>query len=302
MATVTKRSLHIGVDTTTEAQLVGFDARSAPSCEDNAKFMERIATANGFTPKLLVGQDATARKITAEITSAASALPENALFLLTFAGHGTQMKSRNKECGKPELFGHDQAWGAFDRPLLDDELRRICWPEFKTGNRVFVIIDACHSGTFIEYALLKLWRLFGFDSKRYSGGIPPAYTRKIIARNRELYRKIEEDLPPCRDVVAKIHALAACDDVTKTPHPVGFSDVIRKVWDNGSFTGSYESFWTAINAEAVSRGLKPQRCCVTDTAFWATDLFQLVPHLPLPTTPTPPPLPRPAHDPASPPP
>ena len=85
---------------------------------------------------------------------------EGDLFLLTYSGHGGQIP--RPPDGRPaNLYdvestdSLDETWCLHDAQLLDDELNHL-YRQFRTGVRILLIQDACHSGfsDFDDRALL----------------------------------------------------------------------------------------------------------------------------------------------------
>jgi len=106
--------------------------------------MEQIAEGKGFqTRDLLLGSDATYARVTTKILSAAAQLEAGDIFLFTFAGHGFQVVDVGTGQDEPDFL--DEALLLFDVELLDDVLRKNCWPRFKAGVRVLMVADSCHS-------------------------------------------------------------------------------------------------------------------------------------------------------------
>jgi metacaspase-1 len=107
--------------------------------------MRALAKKQGFNPSpILLSARATADAVTAALTSAAQQLTKGDILLLTYSGHGGQVRDTNgDETDKDRM---DETWVLFDRQLVDDELYDL-WGKFKSGVRILVLSDSCHSGT-----------------------------------------------------------------------------------------------------------------------------------------------------------
>ena len=138
-------SLHVGINQVSSA-FPG--ARKLTGPENDAREMEKIAQAKGFKQRdLLLGSDATYARVTTKIRSAATQLEAGDIFLFTFAGHGFQEANTGFDPDDPDNEdGLDETILLFDVELFDDVLRRDLWPCFKSGVRVLMIADCCHSG------------------------------------------------------------------------------------------------------------------------------------------------------------
>lgn len=86
------------------------------------------------------GPNATRARVIAELEAAAAALPTDALFVLSFAGHGSQLEDTLID----EADGLDEAWCLYDGPLLDDELG-VLLDRFAKRAHVAVVSDCCYS-------------------------------------------------------------------------------------------------------------------------------------------------------------
>lgn len=247
--------------------------------------MAQIARYYKFSDvRVLTGPSATSTTVLDEIRSAAWDLPAGSYFLLTFAGLGTQEKNKDAE-RPPEQ--NDQTWCLYDRELLDDELRLTCWPLFRPGTRVLVIIDACHSGTSISLKrLLRAKRTTPRQAALRQVGqareLPPLVSLLTGWCNRGLYKTIRQALaatpesPPSRSVLS----IAACGDGDTTPdgYPNGmFTGAVAAAWDEERFVGSHEDFFRAASLAAAEYGGIPRLCCreLVDQGFLAAPAFKI---------------------------
>ena len=112
-------------------------------CENDARTMSTIASAEGFTPAHLLTRDATTENVLGAIADAARRLEPGDFFLLTYAGHGGQVPNRGAD---PEEDQQDETWVLWDRMLLDDELHA-AFGAFDAGVNLVLLSDSCHSGT-----------------------------------------------------------------------------------------------------------------------------------------------------------
>ena len=88
-------SLHIGLNSVDPDQYEGWDGQLT-ACEADAKDMKALAKAQGFgTSAMLLSKDATSAAVMAGISHAAKTLKSGDMFLLTYSGHGGQVKDTN---------------------------------------------------------------------------------------------------------------------------------------------------------------------------------------------------------------
>jgi caspase domain-containing protein len=139
-------SLHVGINELSSA-FPGAGPLTGP--ENDAREMEKIAVAKGFFPHdLLLGCEATYARVTTKIRTAACNLEAGDIFLFTFAGHGFQKPNQGFDPDDPDTTqdGRDETIVLFDVELIDDVLRKDLWPCFRSGVRILMIADCCHSG------------------------------------------------------------------------------------------------------------------------------------------------------------
>src|SRR6185503_10044779 len=138
------KSIHIGVNQLDPAHY-GFDGKLR-ACENDAKSMRTIASSLGYESTLLLTDEATSTNVMKALSTAAEDLNAGDILLLTYAGHGSQVPDVNGD----EDDRLDETWCLYDRMLLDDELYRL-WSQFKSGVRIVMVSDSCHSGTMARF-------------------------------------------------------------------------------------------------------------------------------------------------------
>lgn len=121
------------------------------ACENDAKAIANIAKTMGFSGKTLLTKDASSSAVLAGLYEAANTLESGDMLVVGYSGHGSQIGDVTSE----EDDGLDETWCLYDRMLIDDELYAM-WAKFKTGVRIFVLSDSCHSGTVTKRLELNL--------------------------------------------------------------------------------------------------------------------------------------------------
>lgn len=233
-------ALTIGLNSVDPAQYTSWKGTlHAP--EKDATAMTRLAERAGFTMlDTLLGPRATSEAVLTCLQTAAARLEEDDLFLLTYAGHGSQMPDMN---GDEEEDGQDETWCLFDRELVDDELCEQL-ATFRAGVRVLVLVDSCHSGSSLFLAPSP-------EAKRLRDRLmPEGVAADVMKAHRAMYEKIltapavaKDELPP------SVVLIAACQDNQlareDTRHGV-FTGRLLKVWNDGAFNGSLRDFFNAV--------------------------------------------------------
>ena len=115
--TVKGISLNIGLNNVDPNHYGGWNGQLA-GCENDANDMANIAATAGLDVTKLLTQEATVENVTKRVQSAAHVLEPSDYFLLTYSGHGGQLRDENKD----EEDFLDETWCLYDRQFVDDEL------------------------------------------------------------------------------------------------------------------------------------------------------------------------------------
>lgn len=232
-------SLHIGLNKVDPKHYGG--PQTLAGCENDAKAMEKLAKAQGFTPLRLLSKNATSTAVMDAITKASSELAAGDAFFITYAGHGGQVPDTNGD----EEDKWDETWCLYDRELVDDELAA-AWSKFAAGVRIVMLSDSCHSGTVNRLANRPGTPSVGKKGKRYRL-LPPDVNMRTYRHNKALYDGIQEKFRAGDKVKIKASVLliSGCQDnqLSQDGDKNGlFTETMLEVWDSGSFSGGYVSF------------------------------------------------------------
>jgi len=245
---MTGYSLHIGLNRVDPGQYNGWDGR-LQSAETDAIDMQAIADAQGFRSLSLRGAEATAEKSLTCIREAAATAKRGDTFLITYAGHGSQLPNLDDD---DEASGKDSTWVLYDRMLVDDELFA-AWNEFSDGVKIYVVSDSCHSGTvtrmlpasFLENSALKARGRLATSQSIWVRCMPTDVWEPYMAATatRKLYAQIKKSVARTRtSKQASVALLAACQDdqvAGDLPSNGVFTDALKTAWNRGRFSGSY---------------------------------------------------------------
>lgn len=236
-------SLHIGVNDVDSRHYGGWSS-PLKACENDARDMFELARAQGFDSRLLLAADATRGAVTGAIEEAAAALDTGDIFLLTYAGHGGQLKDMDGD----EEDQKDETWVLYDGQLLDDELY-VLWAGFKPRVRVLMLSDSCHSGSVAKGGGADE------DDDDDDDEAPARFMPRGVAvatfkKNYEFYDNIQFSLPDPRPPIrATVRLISGCQDDQKSRERDGngdFTRALKALWAGGEFTGSYDEFYAAI--------------------------------------------------------
>lgn len=270
MATAVAKALglHIGLNSVDPKAYEGWDG-PLEACENDARDLAAVAKAQGIEPTTLLTKKATRGAVLRGIRTAAKALKSGDLFVLSYSGHGGQVRDASGD----EADKKDETWCLFDGQLIDDELYYEL-AQFKAGVRILVLSDSCHSGTVTRErvdAPPPGWRV---------KLLPPAIADRVYRAHAEFYDRLQRDLMQrtggratdpdaalaqvavsarLASIAARFGAacilLAGCQDNQSSldgEHNGAFTEQLLKVWDHGAFKGNYTSFLARIKARMPS--------------------------------------------------
>jgi len=244
-------SLHIGLNHVDPEHYNGWDGELR-ACENDALDMRAIAVECGYKPKTLLSNEATSSAVVKALAQAARRLTSGDIFLLTYAGHGSQVPDVNGD----EDDGLDETWLLFDRMLSDDELYT-AWARFKPGVRIVMVSDSCHSGTMARDPVYRglgenpsLMAEYGCKTLPKYRVLPDDIAQATYELHQDLYDAIAWS---CVDgdratIAASVVMLAACQDSqTAADGAVNgkFTEKLKEVWGDG-YQGTYYTFLKAI--------------------------------------------------------
>jgi len=132
------------------AVVVGVENGYAGYCAGatiDAEMWTMQAVAEGYETVTLLDEDATADAIEAAMLAAIAAADPSGRVFFAYSGHGGQQPDSNGD----EADGLDELICAYDRGLTDDRYGEILQTA-QAGERVFAVLDSCHSGTMLRRA------------------------------------------------------------------------------------------------------------------------------------------------------
>jgi metacaspase-1 len=246
-------SIHLGLNAVNTAAYGGW---SGPlrGCESDARAMQVIADAQGFTSRLLLGADATRHNLLEAMERDAEDLAADDLLLLTYSGHGASLPDR----GGDEPDQRDEVWCLHDGLLVDDEIHhQLC--RFAAGVRVLVVSDSCFSGSVTrDDRTTPRTAPVRRPAALRNGSAAAPDRRAPAAQVRAVWRANAAEYAARKAAVAATHAvkpaagiilLAACED-RQTAHDGElhglFTAALLATWNNGAFVGDHDAFLAAI--------------------------------------------------------
>jgi hypothetical protein len=199
-------------------------------CENDVDNVADMLRPLRYQIETLKTSEATAENILNALNAAASQLVNGDIFVFHFSGHGGQQPSLNGD----ELDGQDETLVAYDREIVDDELDQI-WLKMKPGVRIVMLSDSCNSGT--NY---RRRGTFG----RPSPFIP--ITKPAIRQNMK---------------AQLIHMGGCRDGFSSMGYQEGgaFTIAVCECWQNGSFQGNYNDFYSKVFKKLEQDSNTPQQ-------------------------------------------
>jgi hypothetical protein len=227
------------------------------------------------------------------------------IYVLSYSGHGGQIPDVSHD----EADKQDETWCLYDGELIDDELY-LELARFKSGVRVLVLSDSCHSGTVTRE----------FRPPSPSGGgqsrlMPAEVGLRTYQTHKKFYdnlqkqvadqarkgsgrARIDPDVALAHVAVShrldRISAkmsptvilLSGCQDNQTSSDGSRnglFTEQLLKVWKHGAFRGNYSQFLAAIKAKMPSDQTPNLYVLGKSGAFVRQRPFQVDPAAPLAT-------------------
>jgi metacaspase-1 len=251
-------SINIGLNHVDPAKYEGWDG-ALSGCINDANAMRALAKRQGFSSLRLIDVEATRAAVIRAVAEAAKALDPGNTLLLTYSGHGSHVPDKNND----ETDGRDETWVLYDGMLIDDELFQL-WGSFKTGVRIIMISDSCHSGTVLRVREFREAlathvpvgvKAKGLDMQSSMGVrlMPPQLAESVYDAHPEIYeaaqfRAFRGDRA---EIGASVILLSGCQDhqLSADMNQGGlFTLTMLDVWKNGNFNGGYRDFVKQIRS------------------------------------------------------
>lgn len=259
------QALHIGLNEVSGVHYAGWSGPLA-ACEFDAHDMAAISKAQGMKGSLLITRKATRTNVLAAIRTAAKTLRSGDLFFMSFSGHGGQVPDVSGE--EPDKL--DETWCLFDGQLIDDELYYEL-SRFKSGVRILVLSDSCHSGT-----VVRAPRPVPGTPEQRPRIMPRAVGLRVYAEHKAFYDKLQNEVAKAaggrvedpdtalanvtvsgrltaivKQFQPAVILISGCQDNQFSMdgnHNGAFTEQLLSTWNNGGFKGSYASFHARVRA------------------------------------------------------
>ena len=256
--------LHIGLNLVDPAHYAGWDGQLA-ACELDAKDIAAIAKKSRIKSTVLLTEQGTRAKVLAALREAAKQLKRGDFFLLSYSGHGGQVRDVTGD-EDDEL---DETWCLYDGELIDDELY-VELSRFAAGVRVLVLSDSCHSGTATRARPQPPPP--GMRSKM----MPPRVAEETYRQNKKFYDDLQKavareaggSMPDPDTMLALVDTDPRVVKIVKNFKPSvilisgcqdnqtsldgsrngAFTGQLRKVWKQGAFKDDHVKFHAQIVA------------------------------------------------------
>lgn len=275
MAFSNRLSLHIGVNRVDRTRYTGTKHSVLCGCENDARSMADVATANCFTVlDLLVNERATFNRVADYLEYVVNELDAGDAFLFTFSGHGASLVYSSLYANGAEdsdmLDERDEGFVLYDLVMKDNYLNTYL-RRFKPGVRVILVADCCHSRTIHS---------FGSNSDEHNPPDDSSAERcrknrwmklekgsQTSMRQKELYKLYDNHYSKVglrlnnQNIQADMVLLSACDDnqmAADGPDHGAFTKAILEVLRSGAngdgmpFIGSYKQFVDVIKMKTGS--------------------------------------------------
>jgi hypothetical protein len=227
--TVQAKSLHVGINAVNPSNYGGWDGKLR-ACENDAKSLEAVCSIFGYSTKVLLTGEATAENILDNIYAIAKILNPGDIFIFTTSSHGGLVPD---PWGK---YGNTPTMISYNRQIISHEFYK-AWGMFKSGVRIFMISDSCHSG--------HLARLDGPPPTMWSDKLCPKEVQEYINEKEVYYIRhvVSQGVPP--EPVAGIIQYGACQDdqvAYDGMYNSLFTEKLLRAWQTDGFKNYKELF------------------------------------------------------------
>jgi metacaspase-1 len=244
-------SLHIGLNSVDPKHYAGWSG-PLTACEADADDMTSIAKLKRFSSHQLLTERATRSAVSAALGQFAKDLNEGDTLFLSYSGHGGQVPDLNDD----EPDGQDETWCLYDGELLDDEIYALLG-NFKTGVRILVLSDSCHSGSVLKTSFTSALRTSGamtfmnFGKQVATREMPADVALNVYRKNKEFYDRLQtpELKNAQKSVKASALLISGCQDNQLSSDGTFnglFTGMLLRVWKRGDFKGNYHALHKAI--------------------------------------------------------
>lgn len=280
-------ALHVGLNRVDRGHY-GTGLVDLDFCVNDSEAMRDIAKARGFdTQTHLTDAAATRDAVIAACGEAAKALKAGDTFMLTYAGHGGQVKDFNgDEATGPDRDLLDETLCLYDGQMIDDELYKI-WSDFAEGVRVLAVFDCCHAGSMLRAGPGRAATAAPVTGKARM--MTPGVAAQVFRANEAFYRGLPSsalgpDLAtPYHElsfpVAASVLQLSACQSNQTAQEDLGnglFTAAILATLTDPAAQSGYRNFrdrcaarmpaWQSPNFWTVGR---PDAAFAASRVFWA---------------------------------
>jgi hypothetical protein len=232
------------------------------ACEADATDMATVLKTRGFQVATLLTKQATRDTVLQHLTEIAALAKPDDIFIFTNSSHGGQLPDQGGE----EDDGRDETICMYDGQIVDDELYAV-FGKYAPGVRVLMLSDSCHSGTIARDAPGERQTRESPDERR-PRRMPLEVQARTYYAHQRMYDTVLRDPANrrARDATrASILLISGCMDNQSSSDGAFnglFTGTLLRVWNGGTFRGSYKRLWKKITA------LMPED--QSPNFFWAT--------------------------------
>ncbi len=202
-------ALHIGINKVDPSYYKNFIPPLAGCVNDMERMAELAASLQFEEVAKLANLQATKEAIEDAIGKMAGMAMPDDLVLITYAGHGAPIPDLDGD----EADTYDEAWVTANGFLLDDTLNQ-WFTTFKSGVRILLVSDSCHSGTMaraLRGSSMRIQQRYQDQTLRY---VSLDLVEQVLAANASSLNALLNTRKHTRSIkpMAAVKLLAACQD------------------------------------------------------------------------------------------
>lgn len=240
-------SIHLGVSQTLDRR------REKVEKSDTAAWqMAELACQAGYdSVQVLRGQEATLDAVHTALTRLSSTLERGDVLLVTFSGHGGQVRDGMDDAEDRDPDGFDETWCLYDGDLVDDRLSAY-WQLFNPGVRIVVVSESCFGAGMgrTSYGCARPALAPPPERRARSGSLSPA-AHAGAAASTAAWRVAASRISD--RIRASVLLLTASPENQEAPSGI-LTDLLVELWDGGRCEHTYAELYQRLNQRMIGSG------------------------------------------------
>ena len=240
-------SIHLGVSQPLDRRRERVDRSDTAAWQ-----MAELACQAGYDSVLVLrGQEATLDAVHTALTRLSRTLEQGDVLLVTYSGHGGQVRDKMDDAEDRDPDGFDETWCLYDGDLVDDRLSAY-WQLFNPGVRIVVVSESCYGAGMgrTSYGCARPVLVSQPERRARSASAPgdvdaasaTATGACMIAPSRITDR-----------IRASVLLLTAAAESQEAPSGI-LTELLVELWDSGRCPHTYAELYQRLNQRMMGSG------------------------------------------------